>query len=289
MQRLDSRAERQFARRVTPVRLWARLSTLPLLAVACLLTAPAGATIVVGSFEGVITDGYATNSFGFVNWTSLTGKTITGQFSYDTDLLTTACGPDTTWFSCARGAGAVTITETIDGHSELFGSSAPPAGSSSYDAGDAGVSHYTLSYDGFEVATRSLLGSAATQFLQYETHLGVALSGQYGPDVSAAPPPIYSGPAANNYAGGLSNFGDAAVDETLILGLTAGDLTTNTRFSFDISGFSVTPVPEPATWATMLFGFGLMGCVFRQRRRGLLTAGRDVRLSRSAHRNRGME
>jgi len=36
--------------------------------------------------------------------------------------------------------------------------------------------------------------------------------------------------------------------------------------NFLIGGLTMTAVPEPATWATMLFGFGLMGAGLRRRR-----------------------
>ena len=40
----------------------------------------------------------------------------------------------------------------------------------------------------------------------------------------------------------------------------------NTHSNFLLGGLSMTAVPEPATWATMLLGFGLMGLGFRRRR-----------------------
>jgi opacity protein-like surface antigen len=39
-----------------------------------------------------------------------------------------------------------------------------------------------------------------------------------------------------------------------------------------LDGVSVTPVPEPATWAMMIMGFGLMGMMMRRRRLATLTA-----------------
>jgi hypothetical protein len=42
--------------------------------------------------------------------------------------------------------------------------------------------------------------------------------------------------------------------------------------NFLITGLSMTPLPEPATWATMLLGFGMMGGALRYRRRKPVSA-----------------
>jgi hypothetical protein len=37
--------------------------------------------------------------------------------------------------------------------------------------------------------------------------------------------------------------------------------------AFEVANFSISPVPEPATWAMMLVGFGMVGATARYRRR----------------------
>lgn len=44
--------------------------------------------------------------------------------------------------------------------------------------------------------------------------------------------------------------------------------TTATAFGPALDGVSVAAVPEPATWAMMIFGFGLVGAAMRRRRSG---------------------
>lgn len=49
----------------------------------------------------------------------------------------------------------------------------------------------------------------------------------------------------------------------------AADVITNTGATFDIAAkdaFAVTTVPEPATWAMMIMGFGAAGAILRRRR-----------------------
>jgi hypothetical protein len=59
------------------------------------------------------------------------------------------------------------------------------------------------------------------------------------------------------------DFGGAAVN-TIILSSTGN--------SFEVDNFAVAAVPEPATWALMIGGFGLMGAVLRRRRQAGLLA-----------------
>ncbi|MFD1786138.1 choice-of-anchor C family protein [Sphingomonas floccifaciens] len=52
--------------------------------------------------------------------------------------------------------------------------------------------------------------------------------------------------------------------DTTTLAFTSG---TQTAFGAALDGVSVTAVPEPATWAMMLFGFGAIGGVLRRSRK----------------------
>lgn len=68
----------------------------------------------------------------------------------------------------------------------------------------------------------------------------------------------------------LNNPGDGSVGNFDIRSLTNLSAPKSTA-SFNVSSVTVSPfasaVPEPATWATMLLGFGLMGAAMRYRRR----------------------
>jgi len=59
---------------------------------------------------------------------------------------------------------------------------------------------------------------------------------------------------------------------------TAGELINSVSFAntqvidaFEVANFSVTAVPEPATWAMMLLGFGMVAGATRYRRRSVTT------------------
>jgi choice-of-anchor C domain-containing protein len=56
-----------------------------------------------------------------------------------------------------------------------------------------------------------------------------------------------------------------------ILSFTSGDV--NTPFGPVIGGVSVAAIPEPATWAMLILGVGLIGIAARRRRQGLACAG----------------
>lgn len=48
--------------------------------------------------------------------------------------------------------------------------------------------------------------------------------------------------------------------------LQTGALTSIGRTGSDLFGIAIAPVPEPATWATMILGFGVVGFVMRRKR-----------------------
>lgn len=53
-----------------------------------------------------------------------------------------------------------------------------------------------------------------------------------------------------------------------LVGVQDGDADDRTRGNVLLSGLLLTPVPEPASWAMMLTGFGAMGLALRRRRDG---------------------
>lgn len=58
-------------------------------------------------------------------------------------------------------------------------------------------------------------------------------------------------------------------DPTVVGGM---QLTSNGTNAFEIDNIAINPVPEPATWAMMLFGFGAVGYSMRRRRNAGLIA-----------------
>lgn len=64
------------------------------------------------------------------------------------------------------------------------------------------------------------------------------------------------------FAGGYTTFSVANTDYQ----------GANPGISFSLLGGQVTPVPEPASWAMMIVGFGVIGAAMRRRRQVIATA-----------------
>lgn len=68
--------------------------------------------------------------------------------------------------------------------------------------------------------------------------------------------------------------GDQSFSDYVQFTATAGETISRVSFTnnpsidaFEVANFSVTAVPEPATWGMMLVGFGMIGATARYRRR----------------------
>lgn len=95
------------------------------------------------------------------------------------------------------------------------------------------------------------------------SNLSAGLASQnYNYDTTGAPPL----PGMNWLA---QNFSFTATGTSSTLAFTS---TTETAFGPALDSVSVAAVPEPATWAMMIFGFGLVGAALRRRRIGAFAA-----------------
>ncbi len=70
--------------------------------------------------------------------------------------------------------------------------------------------------------------------------------------------------------------GDQSFSQYVQFAASAGETISSVSFNnsqpvdaFETANFSVTAVPEPATWAMLMLGFGMVGGAARYRRRGL--------------------
>ncbi|WP_310538563.1 PEPxxWA-CTERM sorting domain-containing protein [Phenylobacterium sp.] len=230
---------------------------------------PAGAVVVTGAYNGVVTSGHAQGAFGYATRTDVTGMAVSGSFTYDLGDAT-SCG-SSPWFACFSVPRAMTIVQTLNGVSETFAVTDVPPGSPFYNASSGGVVHDRLIVETIEFAVRTALGAPATVYDQYEIYLGAKLpNGRTWPDYLADGAPSWDGAVTSGGVGSMPipNM-TAQINETIIYQLTAGDFTKDTRFRFDLQqltmGQSATAVPEPESWTMLILGFGLAGALMRRR------------------------
>ena len=227
----------------------------------------AEATVVIGAFSGTITGGSANGSFGYAVDANadLTGQTITGTFRYDTRRLLANCAGATAFFGCFVGPG-VTITETVNGVTATFISAPARASGLPYNSAEGGVLLYNLSADTANLRAHKILGDPSTVYDQYDVALAFQLP--LGAIQDATNPVLaYDGPNVGPggiYGAGGQFFGP---NQTEIHELTATHYTQQTLFYFNVDHVSFgsgAVVPEPASWALMIFGFGAVGARLRR-------------------------
>ena len=94
----------------------------------------------------------------------------------------------------------------------------------------------------------------------------VVTSGTYSTTLDLTQPTTYTGGFLNTFGGGTV----AGAETALLSGLQSGtayfNIHTNVFPSGEIRGF-LSPVPEPAAWAMMLLGFGMVGAAMRSAKR----------------------
>lgn len=234
-----------------------------------LVAGSVSATIVTAHFAGIVTSGTAVGTFGYsiVAPGDLTGKEITGTVSYDTGLLGPNCPAGRFFFGCfvGTGTGGMTITETINGVTQLFPGTPSPINPQQFNTAESGLLLDNFGVDTVNFHTMSMIGSPATVYNGTEAGIGVTLDNG---SIADATNPVLS------YHGGVigpdspyfidkQNF---PTNHSELSELTP-DYSISTVYDFDIASFSMQgSVPEPASWALLVEGFAITGAALRRRR-----------------------
>jgi len=184
---------------------------------------------------------------------------VTGALGGGFGSFATLSGPGT---PNSGGTLSGAVSATIVGGSVLAADSPPFAddvapGSNYLTAGPVAGSPATLTFSGAGVDYVSFLWGSPDLF----NSLTVNSTGSAGQVFTA------------NSLGFPVTDGDQSFNQSVQFTALAGAKITSLVFSstdnaFESANFSITPIPEPETYALMMAGLGVMGFVARRRRKG---------------------
>jgi hypothetical protein len=124
--------------------------------------------------------------------------------------------------------------------------------------------------NGFSLADTDIVSKTQTVGRPAVVSFGNYAASVGGEDTLLAGNPVFTGPGPVSFAFSASQFGNTLTG-TPNLGLTTAlpNLLTASSF-YDVTltyeSEAIPPIPEPATWAMMMAGFGLAGAALRRRR-----------------------
>jgi hypothetical protein len=210
-----------------------------------LAASPASATVVYVDYMGTVTEGFDGDGlFGPING-DLTGLTFTAHYLFDISLG----DRDTNSY----------IDKVTGGYD--FGNASPALGATLTIAGQS------VQFTGERLGINFV--SQDGQYAELDDDAGYYLNNQINNGPAFEPSlttPFSASTAAfsSNYANSITNGGGFAIGG-------AGGSLFNTNVSGGLGTGAVAAVPEPATWAMMLIGFGGIGFAMCRRKNNVTT------------------
>ncbi|WP_375420008.1 PEPxxWA-CTERM sorting domain-containing protein [uncultured Sphingomonas sp.] len=141
------------------------------------------------------------------------------------------------------------------------GSGAPPANSQ-----PAGTAYLSVLNGGFATYTfMNAVKSFQFDWGSIDSYNQLTIGSSTGIDIVIPGSSSFENPANGNQS-------DPSTNGLFTITGDEGEFFTNVTFSstgnsFEVDNLAIAAVPEPATWAMMLIGFGLIGATARYRRR----------------------
>lgn len=175
-------------------------------------------------------------------------------------------GPTPTYnFDSPAGTPAYSGGQVVTGSGTT---SAQPYGSVGhyYAVGPTAGSPGTIFFTTLSIGAVSFIWGSIDNYntLAFTDALGNPLGAGYtftGTEIAALIPALANGDRSSMNTNPLVTFTFTGAD----LGLVGGMQLSSTRNAFEIDDITVNGVPEPATWAMMLVGFGALGFAMRRR------------------------
>lgn len=190
-------------------------------------------------------------------------------------LLATGPAAAATYFVATAAGSFVTDTETLPFELTLalklngVGGGIDLVNMVSFlESGDGSrAMNATFTLDGIEYALSGTVQGDARQSASFLEQILVGAGGQFVIGANSPPVPLPMEaqlPPAGNICETLTCYGSATISAAGLAGQLS--LTSYSAFISDALPSNVAAIPEPATWALMIAGFGLAGAGLRQRR-----------------------